>query len=214
MKPYDGGALIKYARIVSSCVNVLTQFNYVGDLYSEGVLGSATRKLALIMKTKWLTYVKQMNLYQPGLAMFSEWRSDIAEVQDELLLSSNPNADRTKSSHKEKAKGSTFATSTTNTANVNSKYQRECVLKDGKHLIWKYEKFKKMNVEERRHKAKELKQCFKCLSDARQARNCSGRLCNVSGCGNLHHRLLQRPYKKVQRRKMFKMSMRSPTCPQ
>ena len=32
MKPYDGTALIKFARIVSSCVNVLTQFNYVGDV--------------------------------------------------------------------------------------------------------------------------------------------------------------------------------------
>ena len=64
MKPYDGAALIKFARIMSSCVNVLTQFNYVGDLNSEGVLGSATRKVTLDMKTKWLTYVKQMNLYQ------------------------------------------------------------------------------------------------------------------------------------------------------
>ena len=69
MKPYDGTALIKFARIVSSCVNVLTQFNYVGDLNSEGVLGSVTRKLTLDMKTKWLTYVKQMNLYQPGLSV-------------------------------------------------------------------------------------------------------------------------------------------------
>ena len=52
MKPYDGAALIKYARTVSSCVNVLTQFNYVGDLNSEGIPGSATRKLTLDMKTK------------------------------------------------------------------------------------------------------------------------------------------------------------------
>ena len=149
MKPYDGAALIKFARIVSSCVNVLTQFNYVGDLNSEGVLGSATRKLTLNMKTKWLTYVQQLNLYQPGLAVFSEWLNDIADVQDEFLLSSNPNADRVKLSYKEKAKGSTFATSATNTENDNSKDQRECVLKDGKHPIWKCEKFKKMNVEER-----------------------------------------------------------------
>ena len=34
MKPYDGAALIKFARIVSSCVNVLTQFKYVRDLNS------------------------------------------------------------------------------------------------------------------------------------------------------------------------------------
>ena len=59
MKPDDGAAWIKIARRVSSCVNVLTQFN------SEGDLGSATRKLTLDLKTKWLTYVKQMNLYQP-----------------------------------------------------------------------------------------------------------------------------------------------------
>ena len=195
MKPYDGAALIKFARIVSSCVNVLTQFNYVGDLNSEGVLGSATRKLTLDMKTKWLTYVKQMNLYQPGLAVFSEWLNDIADVQDEMLLSSNPKADRAKSSYKEKAKGSTFATSTTNTASDNSKYQRECALKDGKHPIWKCEKFKKMNVEERGQKAKELKLCSKCLSDAHQMRNCSGRLCDVNGCRKPHHRLLHRPYK-------------------
>ena len=119
MKSFDGAALIKFARIVSSCVNVLTQFNYVGDLNSEGVLGSATRKLTLDIKTKWLTYVRQMDLFQPGLAVFSEWLNDIADVQDELLLSSNPNADRAKSNYKEKAKGSAFATSTTNTASVN-----------------------------------------------------------------------------------------------
>ena len=84
------------------------------------------------MKTKWLTYFKQMNLYQPELAVFGQWLNDIAEVQDELLLSSNANADRAKSSHKEKAEGSTFATSATNTANANSKIQRERVLKDDK----------------------------------------------------------------------------------
>ena len=101
-----------------------------GDLNSEGVLGSATRKLTLDMKTKYLTYVKRMNLYQPGLAVFSEWLNDIADVQDELLFYSNPNADRAKTSYKEKAEGSTFATSATNTANDNSKTQRECVLKE------------------------------------------------------------------------------------
>ena len=152
------------------------------------------------MKTKWLIYVKQRNLYQPGLAVFSEWLNDIADVQDELLLASNQNADRAKPSHKEKEKGSTFATSATNTASDNSKYQRECALKDGKHPIWKSEKFK-MNVEEKGQKAKELKLCFKCLSDAHQMRNCSGRLCDVNGCGKPHHRLLHRPYKKVEQKK-------------
>ena len=103
-----------------------------------------------------------------------------------------------KTSYKEKTEGSTFATSATNTANDNSKNQRECVLKDGKHPIWNCEKFKKMNVEDRGQKAKELKLCFKCLSDAHQMRNCSGRLCHVNGCGKPHNRLLHRSYTNEQ----------------
>ena len=200
MKPYDGAAVIKFARIVSSCLNVVTQFNYVGDLNSERVLGGATRKLTLDMKTKWLTCVKKLNLYQPGLAVFSEWLNDIADVQDELLLYSNPNADRAKTSYKEKAEGSTFATSAANSANDNTKTQRECVLKYGQHPIWKCKRFKKMNVEERGQKAEELKLCFKCLSDAHQMRNCSGRLCDVNDCGKPHHRLLHRSYKDVEQK--------------
>ena len=58
-----------------------------------------------------------------------------------------------------------------------------------------------MNVEERGQKAKELKLCFKCLSDAHQMRNCSGRLCDVNGCGKPHHRLLHRTYKNVEQKK-------------
>ena len=53
-----------------------------------------------------------MKLYQPELSVFSEWLEDIGVVQDELLLSSNTNVDRAKSSsHIKKTKGFTFATS-------------------------------------------------------------------------------------------------------
>ena len=201
MKPNDGPALTKFARIVSSCVNVLTQFNFLGDLNSEGVLGCATRKLTLDMKTNWLTDVKQMNLYQPGLAVFGEWLIDVADVRDELLLSSNPNADRAKSSYREKAKGSTFAPSATKTASDNQKNQREYMLKDGNHPIWKCEEFKKTNLEKRGQKAREQRLCFKCSSDSHQARNCSGRLCDVNGCGKPHHILLHRSYKTVKQKK-------------
>ena len=138
MKSYEGLALIKYARIVSSCGNVLAKFSYVEDLNSEGVLGSVIRKLTLDMRTKWLSYVKQLNLYQPGLTLFRECLSDIADVQNEFLLLSIPNGDHAKSRNKEKAERSTYAASATNTANTakdNSKTQRECVLNDDKHPI-------------------------------------------------------------------------------
>ena len=83
-----------------------------------------------------------MNLYQPGLVVLSGWLNDILAVRDELLLFSNPHADRAKTNYKEKAGGSTFATSATIRANDISKTQRECVLKDGNNPIWKCEKFK------------------------------------------------------------------------
>ena len=201
MKPFDGTALIKFAKTVSSCVNVLTRFNYVGDLNSEGVLGSATRKSTLDMKRKWLTHVKQKNLYQPRLAMFSERLIDIADVQDEMFLSSNPNAVRAKSYNKEKAKSSTFATSATNIASDYQENQRECMLKDGNHPIRNCDNFKEMNVEERGQKARELRLCFECLSDTHQIRNCSGKLCDVNGCGKPHHILLHRPYKNAEQKK-------------
>ena len=75
------------------------------------------------------------------------------------------------------------------------------MLKNDNHPIWKCEKFKKINVEERGQKARELRLCFKRLSDAHQARNCSGRLCEVIGCGKPRHRLLHRPYKNVEQTK-------------
>ena len=129
MKLFDGAALIRYTRILLSFVSYLTQFIYVADLNLEKILGSATKKLTLEMKTKWLTYVKQMNLYEPGLDVYSEWLNEIGEVPDELLQSSNPGADRAKSSYIEKVKGFTFATSATNTAKDNSRtQQRECWL--------------------------------------------------------------------------------------
>ena len=75
------------------------------------------------------------------------------------------------------------------------------MLKDGNHPIWKCEKFKKMNVEERGQKARELRLCFKCFSDAHQAKNCSGRVCDVNSCGKPHHRLLHRSDKNVEQKK-------------
>ena len=44
-------------------------------------------------------YVEQTNLFQPGLAAFSEWLNDITDVQVEWISSSNPIADRTMSSY-------------------------------------------------------------------------------------------------------------------
>ena len=93
VKAYDSVALVKYSRIVPSCVQILTQMKDVGDLQSEGVLSSATRKLPLNKKTKWLTYTRQNANYYMGLKAFSAWLQKITAVQEVVLMTDNPNAD-------------------------------------------------------------------------------------------------------------------------
>ena len=104
VKAYDSAALVKYSRIVSCCVQVLTQMNYVGDLQLEGVLKSATRKRPLNMKTNWLTYTRQNVNHYKGLEAFSAWLQEIAAVQEDVRMTGNPNADRSKWTGKDKPK--------------------------------------------------------------------------------------------------------------
>ena len=73
--------------------------------------------------------------------------------------------------------------------------------KDGKHPIWKFEKFKKMNVKERGQNAKALRLRFNGLLDAQQMRNCTCRFRDDNDCGKPHHRLLHRPYKNEEQKK-------------
>ena len=104
VKAYDSVALVKYSRTVSSCVQVLTQMNYVGDLQSEGVLSSATRKLPMNMKTKWLAHARQNANYYMRLEAFSLWLQEVAAVQENVLMTGNPNADKPKWTGKDKPK--------------------------------------------------------------------------------------------------------------
>ncbi len=71
IKPYDSAAIIKFAQLVSSCVNVLHQFDCQGDLQSESVLNSAVRKLPPELKTKWLFYSKAQQLGQADFVVFA-----------------------------------------------------------------------------------------------------------------------------------------------
>ena len=45
-----------------------------------------------------------------------------------------------------------------------------------------------------------MRKFFSCLSDAHRMRPCSGRHCDVIGCGKPHHRLLHRPYNNVEQK--------------
>ena len=128
VKTYDSIALVKYSRIVSLCVQVLTEMNYLGDMQSEGVLSSATRNLPL---TKWVTYVRKKCQILHWAEAFSLWLQEVAAVQEDVLMTSNPNADKSKWAIKNKPKNSTFSTFADD--KTDKKTGQDCLLKDGKH---------------------------------------------------------------------------------
>ena len=162
VKAYDPVALIKYSRIVSSSVQVLTQMKYVGALQSECVLSSATRKLPLNMKTKLLTYTRQNAIYYMRLEAFSLWLQEVAPVQEDVLMTGNSNTDKSKWTSKDKPKKSPFSTFDDDSA--DQKTVHGCPMKNGKRPLRKCEKFLKMTCQARYEKAKELNLCFCCLA--------------------------------------------------
>ena len=114
VKSYDSVSLVKYSRIVANCVQVLTQngsegMSYVGYLQSEGFLASATRKLPLNMKTKCLTYARQNAKYYMELEAFSLWLQEVVTVQEDVLRTDNPNADKSKWTNNDNPKNSTLS---------------------------------------------------------------------------------------------------------
>ena len=104
MKVFDSVALVKYSRIVSSCVQVLTHMTFVGDLQVKCVLCSATRKLPLNMNTKWLTYARHNANYYMGLEAFSLWLQEVEAVQEDVLMTGILNVDKSKWTSKDKPK--------------------------------------------------------------------------------------------------------------
>ena len=62
------------------------------------------------MKTKWLTNTRQSANYYMGLEAISALLQEIAAVQEDVLMTGNPNADKSEWTSKDKPKNSTFST--------------------------------------------------------------------------------------------------------
>ena len=86
IKSHDPAATIKSAQSITTCVNVLKQYGFDADLYSESVLNSALRKLPPELKNKWFFLAKSKNYYSADLCKFSEWLNEVAYVHDEMMI--------------------------------------------------------------------------------------------------------------------------------
>ena len=195
IKSHDSADIIKYAQLITTCVNVSKQFGFTGDLYSESVLNSALRKLPPELKTKWFFLAKSKSYYNADLCKFSEWLNEVAYVHDEMIVPFEivPNInticdcakfktpfEKKATGSTEKAKTSTFAAN--DQGKPTSTSTKQCPLKDGDHKIWMCNKFKQQAVNERYETLKKLKLCFCCLN-SHLIKDCkSERVCGVNGC--------------------------------
>ena len=124
-----------------------------------------------------------------GLEAFSLWLQEVAAVQEDVLMTGNPNADKSKWTSKDKPKNSTFSTFADD--NSDKKTGQDCLLRDGKHPLWKSEKFLRMTCQARYEKVKELKLCFCCLAGKHVVKDCTYKACGVKDCNKRHHRLVR-----------------------
>ena len=207
IKSHDSAAIIKYAQLITKCVNVLKQFGFNGDLYSESVLNSALRKLPPELRTKWFFLAKSKNYYSADLCKFSEWLNEVAYVHDELMIQFKSLSKET-SGPRDKVENTTFTTNkepknTTKSTNeqkkLNTTTLKQCPLKDGDHKIGMCNKFKQQNANERYETLKKLKLCFCCLN-SHMIKDCkSERVCGVNGWTKKHNRMMHVDFEKSEK---------------
>ena len=69
--------------------------------------------------------------------------------------------------------------------------QRSCKICGRSHGIWSCGEFRQLDVSKRWENAKKLRLCFRCLGEGHLGQYCTRtRVCGLSGCKELHHRLL------------------------
>ena len=110
IKSHDSAAIIKHAESITTCINVLKQFGFDGDLYSESVLNSTLQNLPPELKTKWFFLAKSKNYYSADLCKFSEWLNEVAYVHDEMMIQFKSLSEKKTSAPGDKVKNTTFST--------------------------------------------------------------------------------------------------------
>ena len=199
IKSHDSAAIIKYSQLITTCVSVLNQYGFTGDLSSESVLNSAVRKLPPELKTKWMFYAKGQKYQTANFSKFSEWLNDIAFVYDELLVQFRQSNDKKQSTSADRTKTTGSSMSATanetglSTFNSNPKGPIKCVVCSNTHGLWACDAFKKLTPIDRYKKVKENKLCFLCFRGGHAVKDCKMKECGIDGCKRHHNRLLHRP---------------------
>ena len=199
IKSHDSAAIIEYAQLITTCVSVLNQYGFTGDLSSESVLKSAVRKLPPELQMKWLFFAKGKKYQIANFSKFSEWLNDITVVHDELLVQFRQSHDKKQFTSADQTR--TTGSSMSATANEremsifdsNSKGSIKCVVCDNTHGLWPCDTFKKLAPIDRYRKVYDNKLCFLCFRGGHAVKDCKMKECETDGCKKCHNKLWHRP---------------------
>ena len=179
---HDSTAIVEFADILSSFVNVLQQFRYNNDLYSSTNLELAVSKLPPDLRKNWYKFVQGNDIQQPNMLQLNSWLQDESDVHERLIQSGNVKTKTDNNFPKNansKNKQSTFGAQTSG-----------CPMGDGEHRLDKCQKFQKMNLKEKYDFVKNNRLCFCCLTEKHISKDCKSKPCDIDNCGRRHHKLL------------------------
>ena len=187
IKIHDSESIIKYARSVATCVEVLTTMKYKSDLKSSTNVESVLRKLPPNMRERWHRNIESKRIVQPTLIQLSDWLDDEASVHSEMIAMNHKEGIATSNSKTNSSKGKhqSFSSQTDQNPPIT-----KCGLCSEKHPLWACAQFKKLSPKDRYEKVKAFKLCFLCLRGGHPVKDCKLKECGIDGCDKRHNRML------------------------
>jgi hypothetical protein len=187
VRMHDSKSVIEYAMIVTTFVNVLQELGFDGDLDSASNLNTVVLKFPPNLREKWRSYVLESNTSRPTLRVFDPWLQSIADTHERMLSTQSlgsPKDDKAWSTRKDKDPGQVTSNTTNTSPTVKTVpetgvtkppvgvQRKPCSLGDGNHDLTHCPAFKKLTVDDRALKVKELGLCFKCILNCHKATMC------------------------------------------
>ena len=211
LKSTDGPSLLEFSRHLSTAERTLNGMgtSYVSDLDHMNTLRELAKKLPMHLRAKWTEHAGKIIeegqkprfqdflkfIQQRAKLVNNEFGTDMAHS----IKPKNGKSEKGVQRREESNKGNRFSSFPTGLRSEQGDKSRQrrirCEACSEPHRMWRCDKFKQMEVKERRGVTIRKGLCNKCLAKGHIAKNCpkTNFKCRVAECGAEHHTLLHQP---------------------
>ena len=198
MRDGESRDIEKFADLLDIAVVNLKEAGRLDELKNGSLYNKLQRKMTESMLSRYHRWIFEKEKIE-SVECLREWilqESEFQTIASETIhgLSTNTNTQR-------KVKGNrrdglrTFFSEPQNVAKTENKdiLHQLCKFCNKRHGIWRCDEFRKLTVQKRWDTAKRFQLCYRCLGHDHFGKQCRrSRVCNLSGCKKVHHRLLHR----------------------